>query len=86
MEEFGKQNYVNHGEYILDKENKEFLEDLETLLRKHNVSIGFDFGEDSDMHGVYGECIIAYNNKTDKNLIRIDGYFMDEFDVKRELE
>ena len=67
----------------MNNKNEEFLKDLRSLLKKHNVSIYFDFGEGSDTHGMYNECIVISNDETDEELIRVEGYGMDASDIIR---
>ena len=61
---------------------KELLKDLKILLEKYDVSIGFDFGEGSDTHGIYEECIVVSSNKTDENIFEIEGYFLSASDLE----
>ena len=61
---------------------KELLRDLKLLLEKYNVSIGFDFGEGSDTHGMYDERIVISSDETDKNVFEVNGYFLSASDLE----
>ena len=69
----------------MNKKDKEFLKDLESLLRKHDVSIWFNYAEDSDTNGMFGECIVITHNKTRKEIFRVDDYGMAASDIKEAL-
>ena len=68
----------------MDKKDKEFLEDLESLLRKHNVSICLYYDDASDTYGMYDERMVILNNK-EEELLSVPGYGMDASDIKEVL-
>ena len=60
----------------------EFKRELKTLLEKYNVSIGFECADCSDLYGVYDEMIVIQDNKTNENIVEVDGYWICPNDLK----
>ena len=66
----------------MNKNDKEFLEDLGVLLKKHDVNIYFDYDDASDIDGLYDERIVITHNKTNEEIFRVDDYGISASDFK----
>lgn len=61
---------------MTDQKIAELKEELIALLEKYDVSIGFECADCSDLCGVRDEMIIVQENKTEKNILEADGYWL----------
>ena len=70
----------------MGKKDKEFLKDLGALLEKYDVNISFDCDDASDLNSMYDERLVISNNKTNKEIFRVNDYIMFSSDIKKKLE
>ena len=66
-----------------EKQLKEFKKELKELLTKYAVSIGFECGTYSDLHGVYDERIAIYSTDPSygKIVFSVNGYSLTKVDL-----
>jgi len=61
--------------------NNEFIDELDTLLKKYNASIEWGCSQGSDTHGIHDECMTVTNGKGE-TLLHIDGGCLSSYEIK----
>ena len=62
-----------------------FIIELGELLEKYNAFVGFGCGECSDLHGVYGEKIVA-SLGDGKDFVLSEGYSVSGYEINQKYE
>lgn len=61
--------------------NNDFINELDTLLKKYNAAIEWGCSQCSDMYGIYDERMTVTNGKGE-TLLHIDGGCISSYEIK----